>query len=351
MTFPTDYFAAREQFRSGAKEAGLSHQAIPIDAVGPQNEQLTIDVAFRPAQPGEPLLIVSGGLHGVEGLLGSAVQLAALERWQAGLPAGVGILLLHALNPYGYAHLRRFNEDNVDPNRNFLPTNDNYHGTAEEYHLLDRLLNPPCEPSRWDLFTLRATWARFRYGSSSLKQAVVAGQYDYPRGLFFGGDRPSQLVAILQENLPRWLEHSTKIVHLDYHTGLGCWGKYDLLIEYAISDSHATWLQRHFGSHVCRVDETQYQTRGGLGTWFRQQANPRDYTYFCAEFGTYPGLAVVRGLRAENQAHHWGEPSSQETKQVKQQLSELFCPAADSWRASALQQGVELIDQALHALR
>ena len=28
--------------------------------------------------------------------------------------------MLHALNPYGFSHLRRVNEDNADLNRNFV---------------------------------------------------------------------------------------------------------------------------------------------------------------------------------------------------------------------------------------
>ena len=33
--------------------------------------------------------------------------------------SGVAVVLYHAVNPYGFSHLRRTNEDNVDVNRNF----------------------------------------------------------------------------------------------------------------------------------------------------------------------------------------------------------------------------------------
>ena len=32
----------------------------------------------------------------------------------------VAVLLVHAVNPYGFSHLRRANEDHIDLNRNFL---------------------------------------------------------------------------------------------------------------------------------------------------------------------------------------------------------------------------------------
>ncbi len=60
------------------------------------------------------------GLHGVEGFFGSAVQLACLEHWLSAEAPSVKYVFLHGLNPYGFAWRRRFDENNVDPNRNFL---------------------------------------------------------------------------------------------------------------------------------------------------------------------------------------------------------------------------------------
>ena len=40
----------------------------------------------------------------------------------------VGVLFLHALNPYGYAWRRRNNEENIDLNRNFLLPGEEYKG-------------------------------------------------------------------------------------------------------------------------------------------------------------------------------------------------------------------------------
>jgi hypothetical protein len=350
MIFPTDYFAAREQFRIASQAAGFALQSLPIDAIGPQGDQLTIDAAFRPAQDGQPLLIISSGLHGVEGFFGSAVQIASLQRWQAKLPEGVGLLLLHALNPYGYAHLRRANEDNVDPNRNFLLADDAYQGTTKEYRLLNGLLNPPHPPTRWDLFAVRASWLLLRYGSRTMKQALATGQYDYPQGLFYGGSHPSQLVSILQEQLPAWFAGCSQTLHLDFHTGLGRGGEYKLLLTNALVEQQANWLRQHFGSRVCLAAEAEYLPRGDMGTWFQQQAKPGSYTYLCAEFGTYHALTMMSGLRAENQAHHWGEANSHSTRRSQQRLVELFCPAADSWRKRTTQQGGNLIQQALRAL-
>ena len=65
-------------------------------------------------------MVIISETHGVEGFCGSGCQVGFLvERVYEGLPKTVGVALVHALNPYGFAWLRRVNEDNVDLNRNF----------------------------------------------------------------------------------------------------------------------------------------------------------------------------------------------------------------------------------------
>ena len=46
-------------------------------------------------------------------------------------------------------------------------------------------------------FLAKAVWNIARYGFNTLKNAVVQGQYEYPRGLFFGGNGPAKVVGIL----------------------------------------------------------------------------------------------------------------------------------------------------------
>src|SRR2546430_16944 len=56
-----------------------------------------------PANP-EHVLVIGSGTHGVEGLCGSMVQCDLLSSGvTAGLPAGLALLLIHAINPFGFA--------------------------------------------------------------------------------------------------------------------------------------------------------------------------------------------------------------------------------------------------------
>src|SRR6185503_8493082 len=129
-------------------------------------------------------LVHSSGLHGVEGFAGSAIQLQLLDNLPA-LAPDTALVLVHILTPYGMAWLRRVNENNVDLNRNFRG-DEPYSGAPPAYAKLNSFLNPASPPSA-DLYYAKAVFLILRYGMAALKQSVVGGQYEYPKGLFFGG--------------------------------------------------------------------------------------------------------------------------------------------------------------------
>jgi len=147
--FSPDYTAARARFRSSSLALGCTLEEHSIDQRGPDGEDLTIDLTRMGADAPRRVVIVSSGLHGVEGFFGSAVQAALLEDQLGGWkpPLGCALLLVHALNPYGFAWVRRVNEDNADLNRNFLLPGERYEGSPEKYPELDDFFNPRRRPS------------------------------------------------------------------------------------------------------------------------------------------------------------------------------------------------------------
>src|SRR5579864_12326 len=68
--FSSDYTAARQRFLEAASHLGWQLEAHPIGAVGPGEEELTIDVGCSSAGDPERVLVVSSGVHGVEGFFG-----------------------------------------------------------------------------------------------------------------------------------------------------------------------------------------------------------------------------------------------------------------------------------------
>lgn len=356
--YSPDYPTARDRFRSTATRLGWTLDSHTIPGADRHGDPLTIDVAHSPGPhpPDAPLLLVSGGLHGVEGPLGSAVQLAWLESFISSPPAQAPrIVLLHALNPYGFAHSRRFDAHNIDPNRNFLRDGQPYRGSPPGYARLDALLNPPRPPSRLSLFKLRAALEIARHGLPALKEAVAVGQYDYPHGLIYGGAGPSEIHLALRQFLPAVVAASPRIVHFDIHTGLGRHATHKLLFAHnpPLAPSQRAWLDQHFDPATLDAGHSTgvaYQPRGDFGAWCTARFPDRDYLYLCAEFGTYPILDVLTALHVENRAHHWARPGDPATIRAKARLREVFVPASPSWRSACLTQALDLLQRATRSL-
>lgn len=348
--FRNDYASARALFRDSARGAGFALETHPIVARGPNGEELTIDVAVRGSESAERALIVSSGLHGVEGFFGSAVQSAWLCTQESSKAPRV--VLVHALNPFGFAHLRRVNEDNVDLNRNFMLDGQRYEGAHPAYHQLAALLNPESSPPRFDPFLARAVPPLVRHGFRTLKNAVAQGQYVYPRGLFYGGAKPSKTQQILAEHFARWLGAAQRVLHVDLHTGRGASGQYALCVDFPPAHERARSLAGMFGAQQVEGFDPSgvlYEMRGALGPWLAARVPDVRYDYMLAEFGTYHALRVLSALRAENRAHHYASSDTTRAR-TKRALFEEFCPRSRSWRKTVMARALGVLAQAERAL-
>lgn len=350
--FPRTYAESRHRFLNAARAVAAKLYSYEVDSTVP--EDLTIDVAILGAEDA-PALIVSSGVHGVEGFCGAAVQLALLERLNdPSFRKDIRYILIHGLNPYGFSHLRRFNEDNVDLNRNFLKDPADYAGVPDGYNRLNGLLNPQSPPSQFEPFKLKALGHIWLTGLQTLKQVVAGGQYEYPRGLFFGGKGPCRSTQIVQDNCAAWLAAAEQILHIDFHAGLGSFAATKLLVSETKDSEHYAWYVDTFGAEYveshAQPGGIAYSPSGSFGEWLQNYFSARDYRFMCAEFGTYDIIRILGAVRAENRAQHYGTKNSQPYLRAKHELQECFCPASLPWRRQVVTSGLRIITQGQQAL-
>ena len=345
--FSADYFSARDRFRRAARTA---LPALALDVPGPRGEALSIDIAWIGDCAPSRVLLVTSGIHGVEGFAGSAVQCACLGAPIA-LPPGCAVVLVHALNPWGFAYSRRVNENNVDLNRNFLDSPADYAGAAPEYRRLDALLNPPSTPAA-DAFYLRAGWHVARHGLNALRQTVAAGQYAFPRGLFFGGERLEQG----PQRFLRWLEErcagAAYLLAIDLHSGIGPFGALTLLAARGMQPESVASLSQTLQvplAHEAGVPSAgAFHARGAMLGALGRILPGCAIDALTAEFGTYGGVRLLHALREENRWHHYGSGSLDHP--AKRRLVAMFNPDSVRWREAVIAQGTRLIARALQSL-
>ena len=127
----------------------VNNERLEIGMTGPDGEPLCIDVAIVGSLNSGKVLLSTSGIHGVEGYPGSAIQLAVMDDLCKEEPfKDHAIIFVHIINPYGMAWWRRFNENNVDLNRNFLTRNQEYSGVPEGYEQIREFINPQTPPPK-----------------------------------------------------------------------------------------------------------------------------------------------------------------------------------------------------------
>jgi Protein of unknown function (DUF2817) len=219
--FSVDYQMARKRFLLAAERAGaeLEHHALP-EHRGPDGMPLYIDLAWLGPAAADVVLLSLSGTHGAEGFCGSAAQLRWLDERPAGaLPPGVAQLLVHAVNPFGFAHMVRCNENNVDLNRNFvdftrpLPANPLYEELDTK--LPSRIGVDEDLVEEW-ASVLEGFWSR--HGDWSASDALSRGQYTNPYGLQYGGQRPQFSASVLTSRIGVRCSRARHVVYLDWHS-------------------------------------------------------------------------------------------------------------------------------------
>jgi hypothetical protein len=355
LMFPSNYSEARERFLESAERLGCHTESWGIPQRGPAGEDLSIDLARWGPADTKRWLLVSSGLHGTEGPLGSAVQLAFLD-WLRDRRdiQDVGVVLLHGLNPYGYAWRRRNNEDNVDLNRNFLLPGEEYSGVHPLYQYVYRQFEPSRVPRRYESFLLKAWWIIMRHSLAALQTSLPVGQYEFPKGLFFGGHRPALLQQLLRCQLRANMPDAEEVVHLDFHTGLGKWATCKLIIDVDLEHHDGDWFSRWVPSRdleCAATARTAYLARGALGPWLHKVIFPgAAYRYATVEFGTYGPVRVLKSLFDELRVHFSCDPDDPRYERVKRLVCETFVPASPLWRRATLSCGLDFCRRLFLAL-
>ena len=356
VAFSPTYDVARQRFLEAARDVHAQTASYPIDQVGPSGESLSIDIAWVGAREPNQAVVVTSGLHGVEGFLGSAVQLAWLVRLASGeveLPPRTTVVLVHAVNPFGFAWRRRTDSRNVDLNRNFVDRHvgEKYFGTPDGYGYIKKILTPSSVPSwmSYPTFLFGAGWLVARHGAPILRTAVASGQYEDQNGLFFGGYVPSESTALMQSHFWSWTRGADAVVHLDLHTGLGSFADYQLFVEQPHA-RHLQWYWTHFDDErvVSVAERGQYYAQGVMGAWLARHSSV-DYRFACLEFGTHPMIRVLAALREENRVHHYASRGTPVYSRAKKELLECFCPRSQLWRRKATRCALDVIRQAVTA--
>ncbi|MDC6378923.1 M14 family metallopeptidase [Pseudomonas graminis] len=349
--FSQSYAEARQAFLDSCSNRGLKVENHIHPLPGRDGEQLSMDVAISGTSSASNLLIISSGCHGVEGFCGSGVQIDLLndDDWMAASHRDdLAVMYVHALNPYGFSHLRRVTNENVDLNRNFLDFSQVLPDNAE-YRVLAHLLVPSHWPeglrNKLELY-IRA----LRFGRKVIQSGITRGQHSHEDGLFFAGKGPTWSNRQIRELLQRHARCRKRVAWVDVHTGLGPRGYGERIFTGRQTQEAIERTRQWWGQHVTNSAEgnsSSVELNGSLDNALLQECPNVEYTGIALEFGTLPAPQVLQALRAEQWLKNHAQAFPEQHSEIKRQLRDAFYIDEDSWKRQVLEQSREVMWQAL----
>lgn len=347
--FHHDYAPAKAAFLRAAAAAHARLESLTCPAAGPRGEILTIDAAYVGPADARKLLVVTSGIHGVEGYAGSAIQLDALNAtWQT---QEVALLLVHFVNPFGVAWSGSNNEDNVDLNRNFV----GFEAPLAANALYDEVDDFVCCPEL--VGPLRAAAdARMtayvdKYGLERLVRAVCDGQYHRPGRFNFGGARPSWSNLTLRSLLKQFSHSATHIGLIDVHTGLGDRGASAMLCIEPPDAAAAARAQSWWpNTLVVPSAAFPFAPRGTFVGAAWHLDSKQQMTAAALEIGTEPAERVFAALRNRFWLSNAGAVPAEVVLSIEAEMHACLAPRDDAWRMAALASGRQAIRRALQGL-
>lgn len=353
--FATDYAEAREKFLQAAKLRALpvEHHVHPT-ARGAGGEALAVDVALLGDPRASTMLLLTSAMHGVEGFCGSGCQVELLRDDTAHatlVDSGVAVVLYHAVNPYGFSHLRRVNEDNVDVNRNFRDFSQPI-ARNEGYASVHAVVVPDeWPPTRANSEALAA--AAGRYGIDGLQTIITSGQSEFADGVFYSGRAPVWSNTLLRDVLRRHGAHRRALGWIDFHTGLGPWGHGEKI--YSGPDDAATIARARawYGSDVTSFYDGTSSSAALTGVASQaaiDECPDATFTGIALEFGTLPLNAMLQALRADQWLTNHPDAPAAVRAAINRQMRDAFYDDSVGWQAIVYGQARTAVFQAVRSL-
>ena len=358
-TYSDSFYTTYEEVRAHLDErvAALRNSGVAVvesEYAINAEENLYIDNIYLPST-GEKtnLIVLTTGVHGIEGYIGSVMLDVFFEEIYPTLNTeNTGILIVANVNPYGMKNYRRYNENNVDLNRNFIEDWESFDlSSNKEYPKVDNFLQPTGKMGNafWHEvgFYLSLAKEAVFTGADTISDALLTGQYEYPEGVYYGGNGDEVSTTYLKGVFADCLDGEYEnIVHIDIHSGYG--PRYNMVIFNSVQDmtTEAEAIEMYGYDYIIAQDSEEfYVTYGDTTDYFyrlaRSKGTDKELYSTCFEFGTIgdsfiDSILSLKYTVDENRQHFYPTTNKITAEVVRQNYMELFYPTEMEWRMKAI---------------
>lgn len=289
---------------------------------------LSIDLAWVGPKKARSVIVTLSGVHGVEGPIGSACQLRWLQHDIAHANKNLAFFHIHALNPWGFQHHRRTNENGVDLNRNALANFENLPANPL-YEKFADILVPQNWKDYWSAFHIVKNYFNYvvRGRGRELQRAFNQGQYTHKDGVYYGGSEKQWSLVALDIILSKLMQQSdASFIFLDIHSGLGDDLGRGFVYPYTMKDRGVSDCLGTKLKPLSTTAMAQDKIPGDILGLVEHKLSDRLLFSGCLEFGAAPMIPTFLGLCKEASLSRQYQDSEKPLIDARKNLQELFYP-------------------------
>lgn len=196
-----------------------------------------------------------------------------------------------------------------------------------------------------------------RHGLAETINGVTAGQYNHPDGMSFGGHALSWSWQTLFAIANQHLRTARKIVHIDWHTGIGDFGEPFFITDAPKGSPNYERAAQWWAPNPIHADDilegSAPNYTGMLVSGMRDhlaRINKAETLSVVIEWGTHDLFTMLQALLLDDWLKQHGAQDTRFVKNTRQRLIDLFYPQNLRWRESVLAKAPALYVQTLEGL-
>ena len=191
-----------------------------------------------------------------------------------------------------------------------------------------------------------------------LRQAVLQGQYEYPEGLYFGGEGLEPQFKSLKPIFSSIMNKYQTVASIDLHTGYGENGKMHLFPNPIDDPKVKQGLADLFDGYEIDWGDSDdfYTIHGSFVDWLGSLAEVNLYLPMVFEYGTFDSQKTFGSIKSlqrtllENQGRQFGFKNDKAEKKIMSDFKEMYYPSSEEWRTKVIQDSRKILVQVFERL-
>jgi len=318
----------------------------------PLYEEYTLDkITIKSKRKTKHRLVLSSGLHGVEGFVGHAAIHSFFDTFLDTLNDYTEVIIFPTINPYGMDTHQRTNIHNVDLNRNF--SKNDFSSENSKYLKVKEFVEPKEYKNAVTMnssFYFELGKLMKQNGINYLNEAFLLGQNFQENGIYYTGTKYEPETQFIMNEFHTFMKTKVPLTWIDIHSGYGPKDQMSLInSQYEIDVTNDMIEHCDYPLILGINDNDIYDTDGDI---IEKLYEIKDSKYSKLEFyaatlefgttgtGSIKSIESLKALIARNNVRFIEKNQNIESYAIKL-MKKQFAPKNDKWRQKANQDFIQ----------